>query len=95
LQHHPCRRVSRQSQQPLESHRADAYFLVCHPPNGSIPESQRDFAPMEDGTCCDRYDRLTGPAVEQSSFGAPCRTSLAFGTNESCRPTNPFEVASA
>jgi len=95
VHHHPCRFIATKSEQPLESQRIDAHFLVGHPPHSPKPQPQGYLASVEYSSSAEVHVRITALAMEYSFLGTPRFAPLAQGTKESFWPANPLKVIPA
>ena len=92
MQHRPGCLIAWQPEKPLESHRIDTHFLVSHPPDRSIPQTQGYLASMKDSSGHGRGFCSTTPTMENTLLGTPCVPCFTPGTDESFRPANPLQV---
>jgi hypothetical protein len=95
MQHRPGCLIAWQSEKSLEPHRVDAHFLISHPPNRSIPQTQGDLTSMEDGSGRGRDVRVAVPTLDSAILGAPRFPRFTSGTDKSFGPTYSCQVVPA
>ena len=91
----PCREITAQSEQSLQTQGTGTCFLIGDKPYSSKPHTQRLAGILKDGSSRHRHLVPTTTTNQQITFGWPSLGSPTPRTNETQRPTQLVEVVSA
>src|SRR5487761_1175149 len=90
----PGRLIALQAQHPLQSQRAGAILLRCHPPHGAEPHRQGSSRVLENRPRRHRSLRAAGRAFPQHASDRPCLAATALRTAKAFRPTQLCQILS-